>query len=533
MKKSFTMFLCTALLLGAVGCSNQGGSEVSSNSKNNEVNSQSEGGDKKFSYWVAMNPNAVSVASTYNDVELFKQLQEKTGVKVEFLHPPTGQSGEQFKLLIASRQDLPEVIETTWLSTYPGGPEKALKDGIIIDIEPYLEEYAPNYKRMIEEDPELLKQSKTDSGAVYGFHAINGSDKRLFGGFMLRSDWLEELGLEVPETISEWEHVLTEFKEKKNATAPISTDLSSFISHMIPAYDIAQKFYLEDGKVQYGAITENYKTFLAEMNKWYEKGLIDPDIASVDSKTIDSNILNDKAGATFGGLGGGMGKWLDAATTPGFGLVAAPFPTLEKGAELKVLPSSYSHKMRGTTAAITTAATEEEIKTIVEWFDQRYTEEGIMMRNFGVEGLTYNMIDGKPVYTDLITKNEEGLSMAVALAKYTQAGYPSPGICEHPDYHSQYMYRPEQQKGLEMFNTDVATASQNMLPPVVATPEESKELANITTELDTYISEKTIAFITGVESLENFDEFVKNLENLGVNRAIEIQQKGVDRYNAR
>ena len=95
------------------------------------------------------------------------------------------------------------------------------------------------------------------------------------------------------------------------------------------------------------------------------------------------------------------------------------------------------------------------------------------------------------------------------------------------------MYRPEQQKGLEMFNTDVATASQNMLPPVVATPEESKELANITTELDTYISEKTIAFITGVESLENFDEFVKNLENLGVNRAIEIQQKGVDRYNAR
>ena len=189
--------------------------------------------------------------------------------------------------------------------------------------------------------------------------------------------------------------------------------------------------------------------------------------------------------------------------------------------------------MRGTTAAITTAATEEEIKTIVEWFDQRYTEEGIMMRNFGVEGLTYNMIDGKPVYTDLITKNEEGLSMAVALAKYTQAGYPSPGICEHPDYHSQYMYRPEQQKGLEMFNTDVATASQNMLPPVVATPEESKELANITTELDTYISEKTIAFITGVESLENFDEFVKNLENLGVNRAIEIQQKGVDRYNAR
>lgn len=532
MRKAFVMFLCTAMILGSVGCGKQEdkSTEVSTGGAQTSAEGTNEG-EKKITYWVQMNPNAAPVAGDYNEVELFKQLEEKTGVKVEFMHPPTGQGGEQFKLLIASRKDLPDVMETTWLSAYPGGPEKALKDGIIIDVNPYLGEYAPNYKQMIEEDPELLKQSKTDSGAVYGFHAINGSDKRLFGGFMLRADWLEELGLSVPETIAEWEMVLTAFKEQKGAISPMSTSLGSLVDHMIPAYGIAQKFYLEDGKVQYGAIREEYKTFLTDMNRWYEAGLIDQDFASIDSKTIDANILNNKSGASFGGLGGGMGKWLDAATEPNFSLVAAPFPVLEKGNTLEVLPASYSHKMRGTTAAITTAA--KNVEMIVNWFDQRYTEEGINMRNFGIEGETYEMVNGRPVYTDLITKNAEGLSMAVALAKYTQAGYPSPGICEHPDYHSQYMYRKEQQEGLEMFNRDVATAAENMLPPVVATPEESKELANIITELNTYISERTIAFITGVEPIENFDKFVETVEGFGVQRAIEIQQTGVDRYNNR
>lgn len=525
-RKIIAVLLSAVMLTCMVGCTKQ--SDEAAEVKESK---EAVAGEDKITYWVQMNPNVAPIASNYNDVEYFKNLQKETGVEVEFLHPPTGQSAEQFKLLIASRNDLPDVIETTWLTSYPGGPEKAIADGIIIDIAPYLEEFAPNYKKMIESDPQLLKQSKTDSGAVFGFHAINGSDSRIFGGFMLRQDWLTKFGLSVPETIDEWENVLTVFKDKAGATAPISTSLSSFIDHMIPAYNIAQKFYLENGKVQYGAITPQYKEFLMEMNQWYEKGLIDPDIASIDDKTIDANVLNDKSGATFGGIGGGMGKWLDSSTNPEFALVAAPFPTLEKGAQVKVLPASYSHKMRGTSLAITTSA--KDVEKIVKWLDERYTEEGIMLRNFGVEGETYDMVDGSPVYKEIITDNPEGLSMAVALGKYTQAGYPSPGICEHPDYHKQYMFRPQQQEALRLYNKDVASASENMLPPIVATPDESKELANIVTELNTFIDESTIAFITGVEPIENFDKFVEDVKSMEVERAIEIQQAGVERYNAR
>ena len=41
-------------------------------------------------------------------------------------------------------------------------------------------------------------------------------------GPIIRADWLEELGLEVPQTIDDWTNVLTAFKEQKGAQAPLT-----------------------------------------------------------------------------------------------------------------------------------------------------------------------------------------------------------------------------------------------------------------------------------------------------------------------
>ena len=62
---------------------------------------------------------------------------------------------------------------------------------------------------------------------------------------------LDELGLEVPETIDEWENVLAQFKEKKGATAPL-TILSNFwdVGAFMGAYGVKNGFILDDsGKV--------------------------------------------------------------------------------------------------------------------------------------------------------------------------------------------------------------------------------------------------------------------------------------------
>lgn len=526
MRKAFALMVVTALLGSVVGCSTK--------DVNTSKAGTGEGGElKELSYWVEMNPNVVPVAQNLNEVEYFKQLEERTGVKVNFLHPPVGQGAEQFKLLIASRNDLPDVIETGWLTAYPGGPEKAIKDGIIIPLNDLIDEYAPNYKKVLEQDPELMKQAKTDSGTIYGFHAINIGPNRAFSGLILRQDWLDDLGLENPTTIAEWETLLTKFKEEKGAQYPLSLGLAELKGGNLfnTAFKIGESFYLdENGKVQYGPLKQEYKEYLTLLNDWYKKGLIDPDFASIDSKAVDSNILNGKSGATFGYVGGDIGRWMKAATDPNFKLIGAHNPVMNKG-EKPMFLGEFTHKIRGGSVAITTAA--KDPAAIAKWLDYRYTDEGTTLKNYGIEGLTYEMVDGVETYTDLIMNNPDGLAIGNAMGKYLQVNYPGPGLCELPNYTRQYYRLEEQRKTAEILNQYADYASQYVLPPIVATPEESKEQATILAEVNTYLEEKFIGFVVGVEPLDKFDEFVEGLKGLGIEKVIEIKQAGVDRYNAR
>ncbi|WP_289466280.1 hypothetical protein, partial [Klebsiella pneumoniae] len=73
------------------------------------------------------------------------------------------------------------------------------------------------------------------------------------------------------------------------------------------------------------------KDFLAQMNAWYEEGLLDPDFASVDGATMQSNILNGVSGATYGSCGSGIGKWMAAAPDAKFNLTGAKYPVVNKG----------------------------------------------------------------------------------------------------------------------------------------------------------------------------------------------------------
>lgn len=486
----------------------------------------------KFTYWVEMNGNAATVVKDYGEIEYFKQLQDITGVQIEFMHPPAGQAKEQFKLLIASRKDLPDVIAADWLTMYPGGPEKAVKDGIIIDLNDYIDQL-PNYKAFLESNPDYAKQAVTDEGTLFGFHGINvDTEHPSDAGLIVRQDWLDDLGLKVPETIDEWENVLRKFKEEKGATAPFTVLLSNFLIHngFNSAYGVGNDFYLDDdGNIQYGPIQPAYKDYLTILNKWYKEGLIDPDFASIDNKTISSNMINGKSGVTWAYIGSGMGTWTNAATEEGYKLAGCANPVLNKGDE-GTFTGRYKHKVM-ITAAVTTNA--KNLDGILKQFDYLYTEEGKMLKNFGIEGVHYNMVDGKPVYTDLILKNPDGLSVSEAMAKYIQCSYPAAGMVNLPEYQEQYYALPEQKEASVNFNTFAENAKKHVLPPITANSDESKELANIMSQIEIYRDESIVAFITGATSLDEFDNFVKEINNMGIEKAIEIKKAGLARYNAR
>ena len=62
------------------------------------------------------------------------------------------------------------------------------------------------------------------------------------------------------------------------------------------------------------------------------------------------------------------------------------------------------------------------------------------------------------------------------------------------------------------------------MPAVSLTNAESKEAASIENTISTYISEQTLKYITGKESLDNVDDFVANMEKQGLDRLLEIEQ---------
>lgn len=485
-------------------------------------------------YWCDLTTTVSANYANLGDTPFGQQWQENTGAKIEFLHPPTGQIKEQFSLILADG-NLPDLMEYNWTVDYPGGPEKAIKDGIILPLNDIFAQYCPNITKYLEENPDIDRMIKTDDGHYYVFPFIRG-DERLMNtiGLMVRQDWLDELNMEVPTTIDEWHDVLTAFKEKKGAAAPYTFEYTNnqylTADPFANAFETSRTFYLgSDGKVHFGATEPGYKDFLTTMNQWYSEGLIDPDLATLKNDQVSAKITNGVAGASMGQAGSRMGTWTAAArtTTPEFKLVPAPVPTLEKGgkAEMGYIENPFSGRA---SVAITTSC--KDIERAARLMDYAYGEEGHMYFNFGTEGVSYTMVDDYPTYTDEIMNNPNGLPVSQAMSAYIRGNYNGPFV-QDVRYLEQY-YTLDEQLDTPVVWGDCNGAAHTM-PPITPTSDESKEFSTIMNEINTYRDEMTLKFIFGTESLDNFDAYVKNIENMGLARALEIQNAALDRYNAR
>lgn len=488
----------------------------------------------KFTYWAELTNTVSANFANLGDTPFAKNWMEKTGTEIEFLHPPTGQLKEQFSLILADG-NLPDLMEYNWLVDYPGGPEKAIKDGVILPLNDIFEQYCPNLMAYLEANPDIDKMIKTDEGHYYVFPFIRG-DERLCCtiGLMLRGDWLDELGLEVPTTMDEWHTVLTAFKEKKGATAPYTYEYTNnpltVADPFAYANETTRAFYMGgDGTIHFGATEPGFKNYLTTMNQWYSEGLIDPDIATLANDQVSAKITSGAAGAALGWAGSRMGTWTAAASVsnPDYRLVAAPSPTIEKGAfpEFGQIENQYSGRA---SVAITTSC--KNVEQAARLMDYAYGEEGHMTFNFGIEGESYEMIDGYPTYTDFIMDNPDGLPIAQAMSSYIRGNYNGPFV-QDLRYLEQYYTMDEQKETPEVWGA--TNAAKHVMPPITPTADESKEFSTIMNEINTYRDEMTLKFMFGTESLDNFDAYVQNIKNMGLDRALEIQNAALERYNAR
>ncbi len=490
-------------------------------------------GDHTITYWASLNETVSHDYTNLGETPFGKGLMENTGVNITFQHPPTGGANEQFNLLIADGS-LPDVMEYSW-QTYPGGPEKAISDGNIYALNDIIDQYCPNLKAYLESRPDVDRQCKTDNGNYYMFPFVRGDPGlQVTMGLMIRQDWLDKLGLSTPTCIDEWHDVLTAFKEKKGASAPFAYEFTmASLTNNMPfayAYNAPRGFYLgEDGKVHFGAAEEGYKQYLATMNQWYSEGLLDPDIATASFDQVSAKVTSGEAGASFGWAGSRLGVWTNSAvaTDPNFNLQPVPYPTAKAGETPKMGQIDNLVPNQGGVAITTSCKDVEAAARMLDW---AYSDEGHMYYNFGVEGVSYTMVNGEPVYTDLILNNPDGLGIAAAMVAHIRGNYNGPFV-QDLRYLSQYYTIDGQKKSNATWT--VPTAANYALPPITPTPEESEEFSAIMNEINTYRDEMTLKYILGTESLDSFDNYVKTLDQLNLSRAIEIEDAALERFNAR
>lgn len=350
---------------------------------------------------------------------------------------------------------------------------------------------------------------------------------------MFRKDWLDELGLPVPETIDDWYITLKAFKEKKGASAPLSMPYSHISRGLTGAWGIGLPTYKDGDTVKYGYAEPAYKDFLMTMNKWYKEGLLDKSFASIDGKSVDAKIINGNAGASFGWGQSGLYKWTSAAreNNPDFELVGVPYPVMNKG-EI----SAYALRDPMVYFAGCAIGQQSKYKELaVKLLDYGFTKEGRERMIYGVEDDTFTIEDGVYKYTDKIEKNSEGLTMAEAKNLYIRNDNNIPLLTSNLNLNAEVeetFALPELEVAVTTWRNNEGDKSR--LPTTLAPSiEDATEYGRILTDLNSYSQEMMLKFIVGETPFSEYDNYLAELEKRGLNRLLEIAQSSYDRYMAR
>ncbi|WP_305116760.1 extracellular solute-binding protein [Acutalibacter muris] len=542
LKKTIAVLLCLAMVLSLAACGGESGSSTAGNSSSEssestgstegESSSEAEGGDTaagdfqlpivteptELDYFVSASTNAAIVTTDYNDNEFYQEMERRTGVHLNFEMVSSADYQTNFNLMIASGT-LPDLI-CYGASYYSEGVDAAIDDGYFMDLTDKVDEYMPNYQKIRMSDINYQLLSTTDSGRLGAVYELRQQKQ---------GPWLDDLKLETPETYDQWHDVLKAFKDEKGATAPLILNFSGSdgeFGMMSAGLGVLNGWQLTpEGKVTYGPYNEAWKEYVTIMHQWYQEGLIDPDFMSTDERTADmATVVTGKTGA-IPAVYTMPAVYESSSEDKNMNWAPINPPVKNAGDELHIrLRDSYTS---GNTAI---SADCENWEVAMKWLDYLFTEEGALLANYGVEGDTFTFEGDKPVYTEKITNNENGWTLAQTMDSYL---CPSAGVANWSDWTRELGGVPE--KDQTCYTVWTTNAKDDWrLPTVTLTQEESTERAALYADMSTCVKENTAKFISGALDIEeNWDSFISELEQHGVARAIEITQAAYDRYQAR
>lgn len=486
-----------------------------------------------LSFFAMSEPYITSKMRGHKDMVVYQEAEKRTGIKINWQEESYTNPGQKMNLMFSSGT----MTDIIWdVQEYAlGGPKKLLDDGLIVALNPYIEKYAPNLKKLLRENPSLLDAISTDDGRIFMFPTVRLDPIiRCNSGFAIRKDWLERANLPVPQTIEQWYTMLKTFQQMdmngngKPDECFVSLGFdkpSQGLNNFAVAYGIIADtdFYLEDGVVKFGPYEPAFKDYVTEMAKWYAEGLLDPNFAIQDSSQFSSKMTDDLGGAYYGSLSGNMGNFLSVRSDdPEYDLIAAPFPQAPDGIVYAAVRQGYG-QIAPHGASI--SFTNDHIVETVKWLDWHYSEEGSTLFNWGIEGQSYEVIEGEKYFTDLINHNPDGLTRYEACARYAGGVITQMPIVEDPEVFMQMKSLPQQQDAVALWSQ---ADTSLLLPHLYFDTPTATENTNIMREVSAYVTQQFNRYVMGVESLDTFDQFYRQLKEMGIETVLENYQEAYD-----
>ena len=500
-----------------------------------------------------------------SDLWFFKYMEywyAQYGYNVTIEVTQAGDPTEQTLLLLGS-DSLPDIMWGMPL-TEATAIKFGVDDNLILDFAPYLtEQVMPNMTKLFQEDPAMLAASTAPNDAVltlpYVAPAMAHSSPHNVqdgSGLFVRKSWLDACGLSMPTTEKEFLDMLRAFKRwKGTSSVPLAdTDmmLEYYLWTCLGYYGGASKYgtnpSIKDGKVVLPCMTEDYRSYIKIMNTLFTEGLIDSRyFSTLNSSAVQAMAAQGKVGV--------FGDWTLGAVGADYKDYVA-MPPIPMGGNDDCYLTRLSWYNTGTVWASSKTQYPEVVAMMIDFI---YSEEGSFLYRYGpkkgedplglLDGWYYDA-NGDITYAEV-----ENGTFANIQDYQRQKIYPidnagvrpvvvTSGSGETITYKDAVTGKDISAKVTLDLNIDTAdnywhkTSSETWRPYATSVKlgavwlgeDENVEITDLKAVLVNYIVSESAKFITGRRPMSEIDEFWQELEEMGIDRYLEIYVEAYEPY---
>jgi putative aldouronate transport system substrate-binding protein len=326
-----------------------------------------------------------------------KVVEDYTNTKLEFTWVPTTAYNDKVSATLASGK-MPDLMLVR--QNKDSAMLNAQLSGAFWELTPYLKDY-----KNLSDINEIAVTNASIQGKLYGIPR-----ERVIAryGMTYRKDWLDKVGLEPPQTIDDIYKMAKAFTEQdpdgngQNDTYGIQEDKVMELLKQLTVYNGGPNGWgLKDGKVTPDFLYPEFKTALDLYKKMIDEKLIINDFPIAPKYEY---FNKEKAGMYFSVIG-------DATTHTDL-QKANPNAVIDAAQSFAGPTGEFVRATFGYDSLLaipkSSVKSEEKVRKILEFLDKMADKPMEDFIAWGIEGIDYELVDGKPKKLENVTTASVG-----------------------------------------------------------------------------------------------------------------------------